>query len=145
MGGQEAVMATAHSNGGQAALRERGMGELVKDLSGQMSTLVRQEVELAKVELAEKGKKAGIGAGMFGAAGAAAILMLGSLTALLILALATAIPAWAGALVVTLLWGAVAGALALIGRNKMREMGKPVPEKTVESVKEDVQWLKNRK
>jgi len=139
-------MATdVHSNGTQAALRERGMGELVKALSGQMSTLVRQEVELAKVELAEKGKKAGLGAGMFGAAGVAAILMLGSLTALVILALATAIPAWAAALVTTVLWGAVAGALALVGRTKMRELGTPVPEKTVETVKEDVQWLKNRK
>jgi uncharacterized membrane protein YqjE len=138
-------MADTQSNGGQAALRERGMGELVKDLSGQMSTLVRQEVELAKAEMAEKGKKAGLGGGMFGAAGVAAILMLGSLTALLILALATAIPAWAAALVTTVLWGVVAGALALVGRNKMRELGKPVPEKTVESVKEDVQWLKNRK
>jgi uncharacterized membrane protein YqjE len=139
------MAADVRSNGRQAALRERGMGELVKNLSGQMSTLVRQEVELAKTEMAEKGKKAGLGAGMFGAAGVAAILMLGSLTALVILALATAIPAWAAALVTTVLWGAVAGALALVGRTKMRELGTPVPEKTVETVKEDVQWLKNRK
>jgi uncharacterized membrane protein YqjE len=139
------MAADVRSNGRQAALRERGMGELVKNLSGQMSTLVRQEVELAKTEMAEKGKKAGVGAGLFGAAGVAAILMLGSLTALVILALATAIPAWAAALVTTVLWGAVAGALALVGRTKMRELGTPVPEKTVETVKEDVQWLKNRK
>jgi uncharacterized membrane protein YqjE len=139
------MAADVRSNGRQAALRERGMGELVKNLSGQMSTLVRQEVELAKTEMAEKGKKAGLGAGMFGAAGVAAILMLGSLTALVILALATAIPAWAAALVTTVLWGALAGALALVGRTKMRQLGTPVPEKTVETVKEDVQWLKNRK
>jgi uncharacterized membrane protein YqjE len=139
------MAADVRSNGRQAALRERGMGELVKNLSGQMSTLVRQEVELAKTEMAEKGKKAGVGAGLFGAAGVAAILMFGSLTALVILALATAIPAWAAALVTTVLWGAVAGALALVGRTKMRELGTPVPEKTVETVKEDVQWLKNRK
>jgi len=140
-------MATGvHTNGnGATDLRERGMGELVKDLSSQVSTLVHQEVELATVELAEKGKKAGIGAGMFGGAGVAALMMLGSLTALLLLALAVAIPAWAAALIVTAIWGAVAGALALMGRNKMREMGKPVPEKTVETVKEDVQWLKDRK
>lgn len=133
------------TNGSRADLRDRGVGELVKDLSGQVSTLVRQEVELAKAELAEKGKQAGVGAGLFGGAGIAALLMLGSLTALIILALAVAIPAWAAALVVTVLWGAIAGGLALAGRERMRAMGKPVPEKTVETVKEDVQWLKNRK
>jgi uncharacterized membrane protein YqjE len=139
------MAADVRSNGRQAPLRDRGMGELVKNLSGQMSTLMRQEVELAKAEMAEKGKKAGIGAGMFGAAAVAAILMLASLTAFLILALATAIPAWTAALVATVLWGAVAGTLALVGRTKLRELGTPVPEKTVETVKEDVQWLKNRK
>jgi uncharacterized membrane protein YqjE len=124
-------------------LRDHGVGDLVKELSSQVSTLVRQEVELAKAEVGEKGKKAGIGAGMFGAAGAAALLMLGSLTAFLILALDLAMPAWAAALIVTALWAAVAGALALQGRNKMQEMGKPLPEKTIETVKEDVQWAKH--
>jgi uncharacterized membrane protein YqjE len=138
-------MATGVRNNGHGPdLRDRGIGELVKDLSGQVSTLARQEVELAKAELAEKGKKAGVGAGMFAGAAAAALLMLGSLTALLILALATALPAWLAALLVTLLWGAVAVTLGLIGRDRMKEMGKPVPEQTVETVKEDVQWLKNR-
>jgi uncharacterized membrane protein YqjE len=138
-------MATGvRSNGHGPDLRDRGIGELVKDLSGQVSTLARQEVELAKAELAEKGKKAGVGAGMFGGAAVAALLMLGSLTTLLILALATALPAWLAALLVTLLWGAVAAGLALVGRDRMKEMGKPVPEQTVETVKEDVQWLKNR-
>ena len=139
-------MATeVRSNGHARELRERGMGELLRDLSGQVSTLVCQEVDLAKAEIAEKGKKAAVGAGVFGGAGVAALMMLGSLTAVLILVLALALPAWAAALIVTLLWGALAGALALVGRNKMREMGSPVPEKTVETVKEDVQWLKNRK
>ena len=133
------------TNGRRPELRERGMGELVKELSGQVSTLVRQEVDLAKAEIAEKGKKAGVGAGMFGGAGVAALLMLGSLTAAVILALATAIPGWSAALIVTAIWAAIAGVLALQGRQKMREMGKPVPEKTVATVKEDVQWLKNRK
>jgi uncharacterized membrane protein YqjE len=133
------------ANGHPADLRERGTGELVKQLSTQVSTLVRQEVELAKAEAAEKGKKAGLGAGLFGGAGAAGLLMLGSLTAFLIIVLALAIPAWASALLVTALWAAIAGVLALQGRTKMRGMGKPVPEKTVETVKEDVQWLKNRR
>ena len=133
------------TNGTQASLRERGMGELVKDLSGQVSTLARQEVELAKAEIAEKGKKASLGAGMLGGAAVAGLLMLGALTAFLILVLALALPDWSAALIVTALWAAVAGVLALQGLAKLREMGKPVPEKTVETVKEDVQWLKNRK
>jgi uncharacterized membrane protein YqjE len=124
-------------------LRDHGVGDLVKELSSQVSTLVRQEVELAKAEVGEKGKKAGVGAGMFGGAGAAALLMLGSLTACLILALDLAMPAWAAALIVTALWAAVAGGLALQGRKKMQEMGKPIPEKTIETVKEDVQWAKH--
>ena len=140
-----AVSARSTTNGHHGDLRDRGTGELVKQLSNQVSTLVRQEVELAKAEAAEKGKKAGVGAGMFGGAGVAGLLTLGSLTAFLILVLALAIPAWASALLVTALWAGVAGVLALQGRNKLREMGKPVPEKTVETVKEDVQWLKNRR
>jgi uncharacterized membrane protein YqjE len=132
-------------NGSATDLREHGTGELVKLLSSQVSALVRQEAELAKVEMAEKGKRAGVGAGLFGGAGVAALLMLGSLTACLILALSLAIPAWAAALIVSLLWGVIAGALALQGRNKLQEMGTPAPEKTIETVKEDVQWLKERK
>lgn len=125
-------------------LREHGIGDLVKELSQQVSTLVHQEVELAKAEVSERGKQAGVGAGMFGGAGVAGLLTLGSLTALLILALAVAIPAWAAALVVTAIWGAVAGVLALQGRERLRRMGKPVPEQTVETVKEDVQWVKDQ-
>lgn len=140
-----AVSARSTGNGHHGDLRDRGTGELIKQLSSQVSMLVHQEVELAKAEAAEKGKKAGIGAGMFGGAGVAGLLTLGSLTAFLILVLALAIPAWASALLVTALWGAVAGVLALQGRNKLREVGKPVPEKTVETVKEDLQWLKNRR
>jgi uncharacterized membrane protein YqjE len=133
------------TNGRQAQLRERGMGDLVKELSGQVSTLMRQEVDLAKAEMAEKGKKAGVGAGLLGGAVVGALMMLGSLTAFLIVALALAIPAWAAALIATVVWAGVAGVLALLGRDRLRVMGKTVPEKTIESVKEDVQWLKGRK
>ncbi len=137
-------MGTLTTNGRRLDLRERGTGELVKLLSDQVSTLVRQEVELAKAEVAEKGKKAGVSAGMFGGAGIAGLMTLGSLTAFLILVLALAIPAWASALLVTLLWAGIAGALGLQGRNKLRAVGTPVPERTVETVKEDLQWLKDR-
>jgi len=126
-------------------LREQSTGDLVKQLSQQVTTLVRQEVELAKAEMGEKGKKAGVGLGMFGGAGVAGLLALGSLTAFVILALDGAIPNWTAALIVTAIWAAVAGVLALQGRDKVKEVGKPVPEKTAESVKEDVEWLKGQK
>jgi sugar phosphate permease len=119
------------------------MADLVKELSGQLSVLMRQEIELAKTEATEKAKKAGVGAGMLGGAGIAALLMLGSLTAFLILVLALALPDWAAALIVTGVWAVVAGVLALRGREKVREVGKPVPEKTVETMKEDVEWMKD--
>ncbi len=123
--------------------RERSTGDLVKDLSEQASTLVRQELALAKAEMAEKGRMAGAGAGMLAGAAVAGLLMLGALTAFLVLALDEGMPAWLSALLVTALWGVVAGVLAYIGREKLKEMGKPVPEKTVESVKEDIEWLKH--
>jgi uncharacterized membrane protein YqjE len=125
-------------------LRQRSTGDLVKELSEQVSALVRQEVELAKAEMAEKGEKAKPGLGMLGGAGVAALATVGALTAFLILVLDLAVPAWAAALIVTAIWGAVAAVLALRGREKVREVGKPIPEKTVDSVKEDVQWLKGR-
>jgi uncharacterized membrane protein YqjE len=129
----------------QQELREQSTGDLVKQLSQQVSTLVRQEVDLAKSEMGEKGKKAGVGLGILGGAGVAALLALGSLTAFLILLFDLGMPAWAAALIVTVLWAAVAGVLALQGRDKVKEVGKPIPEKTAESVKEDVEWLKGQR
>jgi uncharacterized membrane protein YqjE len=131
------------SNGRVEDLREQGVGDLVKELSSQVSTLVRQEVELAKAEVGEKGKKAGVGAGMFGGAGIAGLLMLASLTAFVILVLQIFLPDWAAALIATVAWAAVAAVLALKGRQKMQEVGNPVPEQTIESVKEDLQWAKH--
>jgi uncharacterized membrane protein YqjE len=129
----------------QQDLREQSTGDLVKQLTQQVSTLVRQEVELAKVEMADKGKKAGVGIGMFGGAGVAALLGLGALTAFLILVLDLAMPAWAAALIVGVIWAAVAGVFALQGREKVKEVGTPLPEETTESVKEDVEWLKGNR
>jgi len=131
------------SNGRVEDLRDHGMGDLVKELSSQVSTLVRQEVELAKAEVGEKGKKAGAGAGMFGGAGVAGLLMLASLTAFAILVLQIFLPDWAAALIVTAVWGAVAAYLASKGRQKLQELGTPVPEKSIDSVKEDLQWAKH--
>jgi hypothetical protein len=123
---------------------ERPVGELMRELSAQTSTLVRQELELAKLELTEKGKQAGIGAGMFGGAGVVGLYAAGALTACLVLALATAVAGWLAALIVAVLYGAVAGALALMGRAKVKQAVPPVPEQASESVKEDVQWTKTR-
>ena len=124
-------------------LRDRSTGQLVKRLSRQASTLVRQEIELAKRELAEKGADASTGAAALAAAVAAGLLALGALTAFLILALDGAMPAWTAALCVTVLWAVVGLVLALYGREKLREVGTPVPEKTVDTLKEDIEWLKH--
>jgi len=132
------------ANGHQEELRGRPTGELVKQLSEQTSTLVRQEIELAKSELAEKGKAAGRGAGMLGGAGLIGLLALGALTACLILLLAEAMDAWLAALILTVAYAVVAGILALSGRERVKEGMPPAPEQTVESVKEDVRWAKSR-
>jgi uncharacterized membrane protein YqjE len=131
-------------NNGTNELRDRPIGDLLKQLSEETTTLVKQELELAKAEVTEKGKKAGTGAGMFGGAGVSAFLGLGAITAALIAALDSAMPLWLAALIVGLLWLAVAGVLALQGKNKVQEATPPVPEQTTESVKEDVQWAKTR-
>ena len=120
------------------------VGELMKELSEQTSRLVRQELELARLELTRKAKHAGVGAGMFGGAGAIGIFALGALTAALVLALATAVTDWLAALIVAALYGLVAGGLALSGKSKLQEATPPVPEQAAESVKEDVQWAKSR-
>jgi len=126
-------------------LRERPIGDLVKQLAGQTSTLVRQEIDLAKAELAEKGRTAGKGAGLLSGAAVVGLLAAGALTACVILALAEAMPDWLAALVVAIVLGIVAAVLALQGRNRMRAAGPPVPEQTVETVKEDVEWAKSQK
>lgn len=127
-----------------SASDEASIAELVKRLSDQTSRLARQEVELAKAELADKGKRAGQGAGMFGGAGLLGLFALGALTTAAILALDTAMAGWLAALIVAVVYGAVAGALALTGKSKVAEATPPVPEQATESVKEDVRWAKTR-
>ncbi len=123
---------------------EASMAELVKQLSEQTSRLARQEVELAKAELQTKGRRAGIGAGMFGGAGIFGFYAFGALTAAAILGLATAVAAWLAALIVGAALGVIAGLLALQGKNRVQAASPPVPEQATESVKEDVQWAKTR-
>jgi uncharacterized membrane protein YqjE len=128
----------------QSDQSDRSVGDLVKQLSEQTSTLVRKELELARAEMTQKGKAAGLGAGMFGGAGLFGLLALGALTACFILALAEAMDGWLAALIVTLAYGAIAGILALSGKRKLREATPPVPEQAKESVREDVERMKER-
>jgi hypothetical protein len=137
-------MAEIRRDGEDAALSDRSIADLLKQLSDQTATLVRQELDLAKAELVVKGKTAGLGAGMFGAAGVLGLYAVGALTACLILALSTAMDGWLAALIVTAVYGAIAGVLALTGKSKVQEGVPPVPEQTAESVKEDVEWTKQR-
>jgi uncharacterized membrane protein YqjE len=124
-------------------MRDRPIGELLKELANETATLVRQELDLAKAEMREKAGKAGPGFGMWGAAGVTGLLALGSLTAFLILALDGAMPNWLAALIVGLVYSAIAGVLYVRGKHRVEEAGSPVPEKTIETVKEDVQWAKH--
>ena len=129
---------------GAGPASEASLAELVKQLSEQSSRLARQEVELAKAELAYKGKRAGIGAGMFGGAGVFGFYGFGALTAAAILALSLAVAGWLAALIVAAVYGAIAGIMALQGKNKVQQATPPVPEEATESVKEDVRWEKTR-
>ncbi len=136
-------MSVSDTNGND--LRERPIGELLKQLSEETTTLVRKELDLAKAEMTEKAKEAGKGAGMFGAAGILGFLALGAFTAFFILLLDGAVPNWAAALIVAVVYAAIAGVLALTGKNKVQEATPPMPEQTVETIKEDVQWAKTQK
>lgn len=128
----------------QATQSDRSLADLARQLSLQTTELARHEVELAKAELREKGKRAGVGAGMFGGAGAVGLYALGALTATIILALATFLPGWVAALIVTVVYGAIAGVLALRGKAEVKQATPPVPEQAVETTKEDARWVKSK-
>jgi len=129
---------------GQTEARERPTAELLKEFSDQATALLRKEIALAKVEVAEKGKKAAVGAGMFGGTGVFGFYAFGALTACAILALATAVAAWLAALIVAVVYGAIAGVLALRGKAQMQRAAPPLPEQAVDSTKEDLEWVKTR-
>jgi uncharacterized membrane protein YqjE len=123
---------------------DRSTAELLRELSEQTGDLVREEMELAKAELREKGKAAGLGAGMFGGAGLVALYAVGALTACVILALAIVVDAWLAALIVGVGYLALAGILALTGKKKVEQATPPLPEQAIESTKEDIEWTKQR-
>jgi uncharacterized membrane protein YqjE len=125
-------------------LEDRSISELVQRLSGQTQTLVRQELQLAQLELKQKGKRAGIGAGMFGGSGLFALYGLGALVAAAILGLATAVDPWLAALIVAAVLFAVAGVLALTGKKQVDEATPPAPERAISEGQQTVEELKAR-
>jgi len=128
----------------QSDQRERPIAEVAKDLTSDLSLLVRQEIELAKAEMAEKGRTAAPGLGMFGGAGVFGLCAAGALTGCLVLLLSLFLADWAAALIVGVVLAAVAFVLARQGKERVADAGKPVPEQTIETVKEDVEWAKTR-
>jgi hypothetical protein len=130
------------SNGRPAV--DESLADLMKRLSEQTTELVRKEIELGKAEVGQKAKKAGVGAGMFGGAGLFGFYAFGALTATAILALDTAMDAWLAALIVTVVYGAIAGVLALTGKKSVEQATPPLPERAIDSTKQDVQVAKER-
>jgi len=128
----------------QSEQRERPIAEIAKDLTSDLSLLVRQEIELAKAEMAEKGRTAAPGLGMFGGAGVIGLCAAGALTACLVLLFSLFLADWAAALIVGVVLAAIAFVLARQGKERVADAGKPVPEQTIEEVKEDVEWAKTR-
>ena len=128
----------------QADPRDLSVPELMRQLSDQTVSLVRQELDLARAELTTKGKRAGLGAGMFGGASVFGLYALGALAACAILALSLAMKGWLAALIVAAALGAIAGVLALMGAKNVKRGVPPTPKQTIESVREDVEWTKQR-
>jgi uncharacterized membrane protein YqjE len=124
--------------------RQQPLGELMKQLAEQMSRLIRSEVRLARAETAEKARMYGRAAGLLGTAAVVGLLAGIAMTMFLIYALRLVTPLWAAALIVSVVYGAVGFALLAAGRSKLEEARTPMPERTVESVKEDVEWLKSQ-
>lgn len=123
---------------------QSSISELLQQLTRQSTELAQKEIELAKAEMTLKGKRLGLGAGAFSGAGLLALFALGAATAAAILALATAVAGWLAALIVAVAYLAIAGVLALLGRSKVKAASPPIPEQTVESVKEDIEETKDK-
>jgi uncharacterized membrane protein YqjE len=124
--------------------QDQSVSELVQRASNQAAELVRDEIKLAQLELAEKGKRAGIGAGLFGGAGLVALYGVGALIATVVMLLATAMDAWLAGLIVAAVLLATAGILALTGKKQVEQATPPAPEQAIESTKTDVDEIKRR-
>jgi len=132
---------TEHTVSGST--EDTSIGDLVSRVSEQTSRLIRNELRLAQAEMAAKGKRAGMGAGMFGGAGLLSVFGLGCLVAAAVLALAGPVADWLAAVIVGIALLAVAGVVALIGKKNVAQAGPPVPTEAVHGMKQDVQTLKS--
>ncbi len=121
---------------------DASLGTLVSQLSTQIPDLVRSEIRLAQAEVTAKGKRAGIGLGMFSAAGLLGFFGLAVLLATFVLLLALVLPAWAAALIVAVVLFAAAGIAALMGKKKVAEAGAPTPDRAVKGIKQDIATVK---
>jgi uncharacterized membrane protein YqjE len=131
--------------GAEQSLGEnRSTGELVKQLSEQVTVLIRDELKLAQVEMTRKGKQAGVGAGLLGGSGLVALYGVGCLIACAIIAISGVVAAWLAALIVGTVLLAIAAAAALIGKGRLQQATPPIPEQTMDSVKTDVEEIKER-
>ncbi|WP_250292040.1 phage holin family protein [Streptomyces atroolivaceus] len=128
----------------QTHANDDSVSVLVSRASQQVSELVREEMQLARAEMTQKGKRYGKGGGLFGAAGFIGMLAAQALVATCIAALALALPVWASALILTAVLAAVAAAAALAGKKQIAQAGSPTPEQTVDSVKADVAEIKEK-
>ncbi|HUK72846.1 MAG TPA: phage holin family protein [Streptosporangiaceae bacterium] len=129
---------------GPDRMADEPVGELIKQASEQISRLLRDEMRLARAELAGKGKRAGIGAGLFGGAGMVGFYGAAAILAAAVLALALVLPAWAAALIVGVGLLAVAAAVALVGKRQIAQANPPVPDQATASVKADVAEIRER-
>ena len=120
------------------------VGELVQALSEQTATLVRKELQLAQLELQEKGKRAGIGAGLFGGAGVIALYGVGVFIAAAVMGLATVIEPWLAAVIVGVVMFAAAGIASLVGKKQVEQAVPPAPEQAIQSTKRDMDEVKGR-
>ena len=132
------------NTGGDAGAQEHSTGELVKQLTEQVATLVRDELKLAQVEMTRKGKQAGLGAGLLGGSGLIALYGTGCLIACAIIGLSHVVQPWLAALIVGAALLAAAGAAALVGKRRLQRATPPVPGEAVASVKADVEAIKER-
>jgi uncharacterized membrane protein YqjE len=123
---------------------DRALGDLLKEVMTDGSMLIRQEIALARVEMAEKAKVYASASAMMAVAAILGVFALGVLTACIILAIDLALPAWLAALIVAAAYLVVAGILVVVGITRMRRAGKPVPEQTIETIKEDVSWARHQ-
>jgi len=124
--------------------QDSSAGELVRQLSEQVSVLVRDELKLAQLEMTRKGKQAGLGAGMLGAGGLIALYAVACLLARVVIALSGAVTAWLAALIVGVVLLAASAAAALLGKGRLQKATPPVPDQAVGSLKADVEEIKQR-